>query len=104
MTMTINYRDQEYRIAAAVFFIILIYIFLSWPIGGAYSDSDLWYHLSGGRYFFENGEIPSDAYFSFISPEKEWSNYYWLFQIVVYSIHTISGYYGLIILFHMIFD
>ncbi len=32
-----------------------------------------------------------------MSPAKEWNNYYWLFQVIVFSIYTLSGYYGLIL-------
>ena len=78
------------------FFLILIGYFMTWPIIGY--DTDLWYHLSGGRYFWENGTIAKDAFFSFIAPPKSWYNYYWLFQVIVYKVFQWTGYYGLIIL------
>lgn len=61
-------------------------------------DTDLWYHLSGGRYILMNGSLPYDSFFSFISPPRPWVDYYWLFQIIVYKIYSVSEYYGLIIL------
>ncbi len=67
---------------------------LRWPI--FCGDTDLWYHMSGGRYLFEQGEIPSTSYFSFIEPEKTWVNYYWLFQTLAYGIFSGAGYFGLI--------
>jgi tetratricopeptide (TPR) repeat protein len=79
-----------------LFFLIVIYYFLTWPIVGY--DTDLWYHLSGGRYFWLNGTILKDAFFSYITPPKDWYNYYWLFQVVIYKIFQWSGYYGLIVL------
>lgn len=80
----------------SLFFLILLYYFLAWPIVGY--DTDLWYHLSGGRYFWHNGAILQDAFFSYITPPKEWYNYYWLFQVIIYKIFQLSGYYGLIAL------
>ncbi len=80
----------------SLFFLVLIYYFLAWPIVGY--DTDLWYHLSGGRYFWQNGAILQDAFFSYITPPKEWYNYYWLFQVIIYKIFQWSGYYGLIAL------
>lgn len=76
--------------------LFLIYFFLRLPILST-GDTDLWYHLSGGRYFFNNLEISQSGFFSFIAGQREWSNYYWLFQVVVYQIYKLAGYYGLIV-------
>lgn len=86
-----------YRISIVVlFFLLLVGYFLTWPI--VMTDTDLWYHLSGGRYFWQHGTIAHDTFFSFITPPKLWYNYYWLFQVIVYSIFHWTGYYGLIVL------
>ena len=79
-----------------LFFLILIYYFIAWPI--VMTDTDLWYHLSGGRYFWQNGTIAHDAFFSYITPPKSWYNYYWLFQAFIYKIFQWTDYYGLIAL------
>ena len=76
--------------------------FLRLPIL-SFGDSDLWYHLSGGRYFFSNNVIPNTGFFSFLAEYREWSNYYWLFQVLVYKIYELTGYYGLIILKAVVF-
>jgi len=80
----------------AMFFLLLIAYFITWPI--EMTDTDLWYHLSGGRYFWQNGTIARDAFFSYIAPPKSWYNYYWLFQAIVYEIFQGTDYYGLIVL------
>jgi len=80
----------------SVFFLILFGYFMSWPI--VMTDTDLWYHLSGGRYFWQNGAIAHDAFFSYITPPKSWYNYYWLFQTIIYKIFQWTGYYGLVTL------
>jgi len=79
-----------------LFFLILIGYFIAWPI--VMTDTDLWYHLCGGRYLWQNGMIAHDAFFSYISPAKIWYNYYWLFQAIVYKIFQGADYYGLIAL------
>ena len=93
-----NITDHRYYpiFLIALFFIIVICYFIAWPI--VMTDTDLWYHLSGGRYFWQNGTILRDAFFSYVQPQKEWYNYYWLFQVIIYKIFQWSGYYGLIIL------
>ncbi len=79
-----------------IFFLILAGYFITWPI--VMTDTDLWYHLSGGRFFWQNGSIARDAFFSYVQPPKDWYNYYWLFQVIVYKIFQAAGYYGLIVL------
>jgi tetratricopeptide (TPR) repeat protein len=77
--------------------LFIAYFFLRLPILST-GDTDLWYHLSGGRYFSQHFKIPESGFFSFIAESRHWSNYYWLFQVIVYYIHSIFGYYGLVIL------
>lgn len=79
-----------------LFFLILAYFFITWPI--VMTDTDLWYHLSGGRYFWQEKSIANDAFFSYIQPPKDWYNYYWLFQVIIYKIYQATDYYGLILL------
>ncbi len=86
---------------APYFSIILVYFLFCWPIQAL--DTDLWYHLSGGRYFFAKGEIPHTTFFSFLTPQREYVNYYWLFQCLVYKCFTWGNYYSLIILKTTIF-
>ncbi len=59
-------------------------------------DTDMWYHLNGGRYFWAHGRIPDFSFFSFIQPEKHWINYYWGFQATVFKIFDWDSYQGLI--------
>ncbi|HME45390.1 MAG TPA: hypothetical protein VKF36_20020 [Syntrophorhabdales bacterium] len=70
------------------------YHLANWPITA--SDTDLWYHLNGGRYFYETGSVARTSFFSFIEPQRVWVNYYWLFQALVYPLFSWSGYVGLI--------
>ncbi len=67
---------------------------VTWPIAG--TDTDMWYHLNGGRYFYETGCVARTSFFSFIEPQRVWVNYYWLFQALVYQVFSWSGYLGLI--------
>ena len=93
-----NITDHKYYHTSLItlFFMIVLGYIIFWPI--TMTDTDLWYHLSGGRYFWQNGTILRDAFFSYIQPQKDWYNYYWLFQVIIYKIFQWSGYYGLIIL------
>lgn len=68
---------------------------LQWPIVAL--DTDLWYHLNGGRYLFQRGAIPSDSFFSFVTPPRPWTDYFWLFQALVYGLYSAFGYFGLVV-------
>lgn len=61
------------------------------------TDTDMWYHLNGGRYFWTTGQVPNFSYFSFLEPVREWTNYFWGFQAVIYQIFDFSGYQGLLV-------
>ena len=100
----IKYRDllliegKSFRIerwTAGLLAILLLAYYVGTPV--YLMDTDLWYHLSGGRYFFQHHTIPGTSYFSFLSPERKWTNYYYLYQILVYSIFYFFNYYGLVI-------
>ncbi len=73
---------------------VCFYHLATWPISA--SDTDLWYHLNGGRYLFENGHVPTTSFFSFLEPQRAWVDYYWLFQALVYKVFSWWGYQGLI--------
>ena len=70
------------------------YYLATWPIVAG--DTDLWYHLNSGRYILEHKSLPHNSFFSFISPPRAWIDYFWLFQVLVYGLYSISDYYGLI--------
>ena len=79
-----------------LFFLLACGSLASFPI--VPGDTDLWYHLSGGRYILEHLAIPRDSFFSFVSPPRVMVDYYWLFQVLVHRLYTWWGYYGLIAL------
>lgn len=60
-------------------------------------DTDMWYHLNGGRFFWTEGRPPDFPFFSFNAADREWVNYYWGFQAIVYQVHATWGYLGLVV-------
>jgi hypothetical protein len=96
MTYLFPDRDKLYLLPPAVFLLAAVIYLVEFPVVAF--DTDLWYHLSGGRYLFEHGAIPETSFFSFISPPRAYVNYYWLFQALVYGLYSAASYYGLILL------
>lgn len=72
--------------------ILLNALVLPFSIQGIHSgDSDTFYHLAGGRWMFENGTILDRETFSFTIPDRPWTNYYWLFECLLYGLHSLGG-------------
>jgi tetratricopeptide (TPR) repeat protein len=59
-------------------------------------DFDLWLHLKVGKFIVEHGYIPAVDILSNSIAGKPWINHEWLFQVVVYIIHNLWGFDGLI--------
>ena len=75
---------------------LAVYGFVRLPVFAG--DTDVWYHLNGGRYIWTQQSIPRESFFSFVAPPKPWLNYYWLFQVIVFKLYALWDYYGLIAL------
>lgn len=84
-----------HRSLVVLFLALAAGYFLAWPV--TLTDTDLWYHLSGGRHFWRTGSIPREAFFSYVTHPTGWYNYYWLFQVVVYGVYRLAGYGGLVV-------
>jgi len=59
-------------------------------------DLDLWLHLASGRYIAQTYQVPHTDIFSCTVSGKPWINHEWLFQVIIYSIHSLFGFEGLI--------
>jgi len=96
-----NHRTEfvlSYAIALFGFYAIY---FLSLSV--QYSDSDLWYHLTGGRHFFSEGALYNPYVNSYLTDKQEFINYFWGFQATVYAVWSFAGEFGLILLKALIF-
>lgn len=60
-------------------------------------DYDLWYHLLGGVYILTHHVLPAEPFFSYLSVSSGWVDYYWLFQVLVASLHQLGGYAALVV-------
>ena len=89
-----NSKMASIAIVPNVFAALLVLVLT--PIGSG--DTDLWYHLNGGRLLWEFGDLPDTAFFSFVESQAPWVNYFWGFQATTFLIHEVGGYEGLILL------
>jgi hypothetical protein len=70
-------------------------LMLGWPITA--NDTDLWYHLTAGRYILAHRALPHESFFSFISPPRPFVDYYWAFQACIAALYEWAGYHGVIV-------
>ncbi len=81
--------------------LFLLVVQLMLPI--VMTDTDMWYHLNGGRYFWTTGEVPHSSFFSYLQPQRVWSNYFWGFQALIYKVYELFGYQGLVVFRSILF-
>ena len=89
-----NYLQASRYYIAALLVTTLAFMMVM-PVGSG--DTDLWYHLNGGRLFWELGQFPDTAFYSFMDTQRGWVNYFWGFQALSYQVHKHLGYEGLIL-------
>ncbi|MBI4308810.1 MAG: hypothetical protein HY591_00610, partial [Candidatus Omnitrophica bacterium] len=59
-------------------------------------DLDLWLHIKTGEYIVGHKTVPDHDVLSCSIAGKPWVNHEWLFQVIVYGIHHLWGFDGLI--------
>lgn len=52
---------------------------------------DFWWHLAAGRWIVEKGGVPAADPFSFVYGGSPWIDLQWLFQVVVFGLHSAAG-------------
>lgn len=88
------------RVVVILYF-VLIFLYFS---GQLYPVSDFWWHIATGRWILENGRLPTEYLFSYISVDPEALRVqlvmrgFWLAQVCYYLTYQAFGDYGLIIL------
>ncbi len=73
---------------------IIAFFFALYPL----TDTDIWWHLSAAREMLRTGSFLAVDPFSYTASNIPWLNLHWLYQLLVYFAHTITGIYGLIVL------
>jgi hypothetical protein len=58
-------------------------------------NPDLFWHMSSGRWIWAHGAVPRTDPFSFTHGGERWVDFEWLFQVLVYAVHSAAGLWGL---------
>ena len=86
-------------LAALVGYLVIVQLAI--PI--IMTDTDIWYHLNGGRYFWAMGKLQNTSFFSYLEPLREWTNYFWGFQAIVFKVFDLFGNQGLVVFRTLLF-
>jgi tetratricopeptide (TPR) repeat protein len=54
-------------------------------------DSDIWWHLRGGRWILENGRVPRLDPFTFGSADKLWVDIHWSYEVILALAYRAGG-------------
>jgi tetratricopeptide (TPR) repeat protein len=64
----------------------------------AMADSDVWWHLSGGRWILGHGRVPGPDPFTFGSADRKWVDVHWSFEVLVALAYAGGGVAALVLL------
>lgn len=89
---------MQLRSSTAIFLAILFLGLFAMAARNA-TDPDLWWHLATGRFIVQHHAVPHTDPFSYTSAGKPWIAHEWLTDILLYELHRLSGFAGLITVF-----
>jgi hypothetical protein len=80
----------------AEIFILAVSLILAFALSTrAPADADMWWHLRSGQEMIARGQILTTDVFSYTRAGADWTNAFWLSDILLYLIWRIAGLFGL---------
>ena len=70
---------------------------LAWTVCFPLTNTDIWWHLSAGRWILEQGRIPRVDPFAAGTAGTPWIDLHWLFQVAALGVHRLGGVAGLVL-------
>jgi tetratricopeptide (TPR) repeat protein len=61
------------------------------------ADSDVWWHLAGGRWILEHRQVPGLDPFTFGSADRLWVDVHWSFEVLLAGAYRLGGVAGLVL-------
>lgn len=93
MAMTLTAINQT---ISRVLLVALIYLLPSVQALLPVDDPDIWWHLRTGEWIVRAGWVPTTDPFSSFGYQKPWIAYSWLFELIVYGVHSVFGLQGIV--------
>jgi hypothetical protein len=89
---------MQFRSTSIVFLAVLFVGLFAMAARNA-TDPDLWWHLATGRFIVQHRTVPNSDPFSYTAAGKPWVAHEWLTDVLLYELHRITGWAGLITAF-----
>lgn len=88
--------NREHRIFQSLIWAAL-YAIPAVAVAEMSMDPDMWWHLRVGQWIQENGAVPRTDPFSAYGMGRPWIAYSWLFEVLVYGLFQVMGFYGILL-------
>ncbi|MGE5306356.1 MAG: hypothetical protein ACM3TN_23855 [Alphaproteobacteria bacterium] len=76
--------------------VTLVYLLPSVQAMLPIDDPDVWWHLRTGEWVVRAGWVPTIDPFSSFGHQKPWIAYSWLFELILYGVHSVLGLQGIV--------
>jgi hypothetical protein len=76
--------------------VTLVYLLPSVQAMLPVDDPDVWWHLRTGEWIVRAGWVPTTDPFSSFGYQKPWVAYSWLFELILYGVHSVFGLQGIV--------
>ncbi|MGE5820368.1 MAG: hypothetical protein ACM37Z_20245, partial [Deltaproteobacteria bacterium] len=87
----VNKRFCQLTLLALVYLLLPVQAML--PV----DDPDIWWHLRTGEWIVRAGWVPITDPFSSFGYQKPWIAYSWLFELILYGVHSVFGLKGIVL-------
>jgi len=77
--------------------VTLVYLLTSVQAMLPIDDPDVWWHLRTGEWIVRAGSVPTTDPFSSFGYQKPWIAYSWLFELILYGVHSVLGLQGIVL-------
>ena len=77
--------------------VTLVYLLPSAQAMLPVDDPDVWWHLRTGEWMVRAAWVPITDPFSSFGYQKPWVAYSWLFELILYGVHSVLGLQGIVI-------
>ncbi|HVF25031.1 MAG TPA: hypothetical protein VNA23_04035 [Anaerolineales bacterium] len=81
------------KVFLTLVFMLVFFIALSPP-----QDADMWWHLAAGKEMVNQGKILTTDIFSYTHIGQNWTNAFWLSDIILFLVYELGGYFGITML------
>lgn len=61
------------------------------------ADFDFFYHLKTGQYIWQTTSVPLYDVFSYTAPGARWITHSWFFELILYGLYSLAGYWGIMV-------